>query len=76
MFVYLNRSGADPDEVRRVAEFVLGRKLTISEEGIKELARRIKEAVGKLTGIDSILEATQYDLMMIENLKREAIQAK
>ena len=72
----MNRSGSDPDEVRRIAQFVLGRKLTISEEGIKQLAGRIKEAVRKLTGIDEILKETEDDLNMIDDLRRQAIQAK
>ena len=55
---------------------MLGRNLTISEEEIKELGRRIKEAVRKLTGIDEILNETANNLEMIEDLRREAIQAK
>ena len=72
----MNRSGADPDEVRRIAQFVLGRKLTISEDEIKQLAERINEAVRKLTGIDQILEETKNDLIMIDDLRKQAILAK
>ena len=72
----MNQSTVDTNEVKKIAEFVLGRNLTISEEEIKELGRRIKEAVGKLTGIDQILIETEKDLTNIENLRKEAIQAK
>lgn len=72
----MNRSSNNFDEVRRIAEFVLGRNLTISEEGIKELSKRITDAVSKLTGIDQILIETARELSMLENLKREAIEAK
>lgn len=40
------------------------------------LGERIKEAVRKLTGIDQILEDTERDFAMIEDLKQQAIQAK
>lgn len=72
----MNRSGADPEEVRKIAKFVLGRDLIITEEEIKDLARRIREAVEKLTGIDGIIRETEYDLGIIEGLKRDAILAK
>ncbi|XP_028398055.1 laminin subunit beta-1-like [Dendronephthya gigantea] len=75
IYKYLNRSSDNAHEVRRIAEFVLGRSLTISEEGIKELGRRIKDAVNKLTGIDQILIETARELSTLENLKQEAIQA-
>lgn len=75
IYKFLNRSNNDPDEVRRVAKFVLGREFNFSEEEIRMLAKRIKDVLKKLTGIDVILEETTRDLSFLEDLKRKAINA-
>ena len=73
----MNRTGSfDPDEIRRIAEFVLGRKLNISESEIRDLAKDIKDAVRKLTGLDKIINETDRDLNLLADLERQAIKAK
>ena len=72
----LNRTSADPDEIRKIAQFVLGRKLNISESDIKKLAEEIKQAVRKLTGLDKIFNETAGDLRLLVDLEQQARMAK
>lgn len=62
--------------IEAVANEVLALEMPTSTEKLQELTREIKEKVGTLTGVESILNQSADDIQAAEALLREAKVAR
>lgn len=67
---------ASPSEIKEIVDSVLKMDLHLDPEEIKHLANNIDKTVAELENVDTIIENTQHDLEMVENLKTDAIGAQ
>ena len=73
---FLEREFGNPEEIRRVANLVLGLTLSVTPEEVEKLAEDIRKALASLTDIDFILETTKGDLETANGLKERAMNAR
>lgn len=65
-----------PEQVKKLGEEILAKNIQQTPEKVKELDRKIKEAVKNLPNIDDIIRNTQADTERVKQLKEDAEYAK
>ncbi|XP_076373479.1 laminin subunit beta-1-like isoform X2 [Tachypleus tridentatus] len=73
---FLTAEGAQPAEIRVLAEECLSLQMSLGPEEIENLAHEITEIVKNLTNIDAILNDTAKDRKLAKDLEDRAVRAK
>lgn len=67
---------ASPSEIKEIADNIMKLDLHLEPEEIKHLANNIDKTVADLENVEAILENTRHDLEMVENLRKNAEDAR
>ncbi|RZB39836.1 Laminin EGF, Prominin, and/or AAA 13 domain containing protein [Asbolus verrucosus] len=73
---FLAQNNTKPEDIKKLADQVLAKKIHLEPDEITTLANQIKDAVSRLTDIDSIIKDTRDDLRRVNQLKENAENAK
>ncbi|KFD63486.1 hypothetical protein M514_06434 [Trichuris suis] len=73
---FLKGEGANPEQIRVLAEQVLGMTISLDKEQIEAMAIDIGNNLRKLTNIQAILAETRGSMSLAQQLKSRADQAK
>ncbi|XP_053324821.1 laminin subunit beta-1-like [Spea bombifrons] len=73
---FLMEEGADPESIELVARQVLGISLPASPGDITKLLTQIKDSIGNLSCVDTILNNTSESLAGVRELLNQAISAE
>lgn len=68
----IDNNTASPDEIKHLADQTINQELTLDPDEIKYLAKKIDETVAHLENVESIIDATRYDMERVEDLKSDA----
>ena len=67
---------AKSSQIRKLAEDIKGRSISLSQDEIMNLATQINQTISGLTNIDNIIQDSAADARIAESVKQRAIQAR
>lgn len=67
---------AKPSEIRKLAEEVMNKTISLSQDEVMQLALQINQTVLGLTNIDAIIKETARDAALAESTKQRAEDAR
>lgn len=73
---FMGQNNTNPEEIKKLAEEVLGKDVHKSEDEVRELATKIRDALQRLKNTDGIIAATKTDLDIVNKLKEDAEDVK
>ncbi|XP_067908301.1 laminin subunit beta-1 [Heterodontus francisci] len=73
---FLNEEGADPDSIELVANLVLNISFPISSLDIWKIVQEIKDTMGRVKDVDTILNDTSRNLQLAQQMARQAEKVK
>lgn len=73
---FMGQNNTNPEEIKKLAEEVLGKDVHKSEDEVRELATNIRDALQRLKNTDRIINDTKNDLAIVNKLKEDAEDAK
>ncbi|XP_050314835.1 laminin subunit beta-1 isoform X2 [Anthonomus grandis grandis] len=73
---FMGQNNTKPEEIKKLAQEILGKSVHKTEEEVQELADNIRDALQRLKNTDHIIEETRSDLDKVKQLKQNAEYAK
>ncbi|XP_041046913.1 laminin subunit beta-1-like [Carcharodon carcharias] len=73
---FLNEEGADPESIDLLANLVLNISFPVSSLDIRKIVQEIKDTMGRVKDVDTILNDTARNLQLAQQLAKQAEKVK